>query len=131
MDLAVTDSLTNVSLYVTFAFESRPMIRTGCGRQAVSTGRVRCPRADLQPAPGRLRVFRPTGTSCGGFEVPPASRKRIEELQIQKPHDTLLLASVLFDSEVRMTACRNPVRTLESDTSDRSARSIAVLRLAS
>jgi hypothetical protein len=45
--LFVTVSLTSV-----YSFESRPIGR-GLGGIQGSRGRVRCPRADLQPAPGR------------------------------------------------------------------------------
>ena len=46
-----------VTDYVTYASESRPMIRSRPGGIPGARGRVRCPRADLQPTPGRLWVL--------------------------------------------------------------------------
>src|SRR6516164_8315358 len=74
---SVPFSLIVISDYVTYTFDPRPVIGRGSAGMP-DCGRVRRPRAGLQPAPGRLwasslrhydrsaRCYRWTGTGRGG-----------------------------------------------------------------
>jgi hypothetical protein len=82
----VTVMLTFVSVSVTYKHRISST-RTRSGRHSRTAGRVRCPRAGLQPVPGRLRASTPrhydrgarcnrwTGTGRGG-ESPLKGRRK-------------------------------------------------------
>jgi hypothetical protein len=83
-----------------------PMSRTRSGRHSRTAGRVRCPRAGLQPALGRLWVSSPRHTRAADLKFLQHRGKLAEELQIQSRTTRLLFASVPFDSEVRIRGVR-------------------------
>src|SRR6516164_3184581 len=60
----VTVLLTKVSVIVTYSFEPR-LVRSRPGGNPGSRGRVRCPRAALQPAPGRHSGINPSALRPG------------------------------------------------------------------
>src|SRR5262245_43035322 len=63
----VTVILTYVPIPVTFRLPAKS--GTPSGMVCRKTEQVRRPRADLPSAPGRLRVFRPIGTTTGPREA--------------------------------------------------------------